>query len=302
LALTMGALAARGELMVCVDGDAVLDPNCVAHIVKPLIEHPRVGAVTGNPRIRTRSTLIGRVQVGEFSSIVGLIKRAQRIYGRVYTVSGVIAAFRKRAVHRAGYWSLDMVTDDIDISWKRQRDHWGIQYQPNALCWILMPETFRGLWRQRLRWAQGGAEVFLRHIRSIWSWRQRRMWALVFEYALSTAWAYALLLAILLWALGKLVALPEGLNVPTIFPPAFWGIMLATACLGQFAVSNLIERRYEPDLGREIFWIIWYPIVFWTITAATSVVGFPRALLKRRGTRAVWVSPDRGIRPSANVR
>ncbi len=31
----------------------------------------------------------------EFSSIIGLIKRTQRIYGRVFTVSGVIAAFRR---------------------------------------------------------------------------------------------------------------------------------------------------------------------------------------------------------------
>ena len=35
------------------------------------------GAVTGNPRVRNRSTILGRLQVSEFSSIIGLIKRAQ---------------------------------------------------------------------------------------------------------------------------------------------------------------------------------------------------------------------------------
>ena len=65
-------------------------------LVAPLIDNPRVGAVTGNPRIRTRSTLIGRIQVGEFSSIIGLIKRTQRVYGQVFTVSGVVAAFAAR--------------------------------------------------------------------------------------------------------------------------------------------------------------------------------------------------------------
>ena len=104
--------------------------------------------------------LLGKIQVGEFASIIGLIKRAQRVYGNVFTVSGVIAAFRRSALHRVGYWSLDMITEDIDVSWLLQMDHWSIQYEPNALCWILMPETFRGLWKQRLRWAQGGTEVF----------------------------------------------------------------------------------------------------------------------------------------------
>jgi poly-beta-1,6-N-acetyl-D-glucosamine synthase len=296
MGLRMGALVARGEYLVCIDADAVLHANAIAHLVAPLLRHPRVGAVTGNPRIRNRSTLLGRIQVGEFSSIIGLIKRAQRIYGNVFTVSGVIAAFRRAALNRIGYWSVDMVTEDIDVSWALELDHWSIQYQPNAVCWILMPETFRGLWKQRLRWAQGGAEVFLKHIKHIWTWRQRRMWMLMSEYIVSVAWAFAWTFSILLWVLGRFVALPGGLNVPTIFPPVYWGLMLATTCLAQFAMALWIESRYEPHLLRSLYWIIWYPTIFWFISLVTAEVGFPRALFKRRGRRAVWTSPDRGFR------
>ena len=74
-----------------------------------MLEHfltdPGVGAVTGNPRIRTRTSLLGRMQVGEFSSIVGLIKRTQQVYGRIFTVSGVITMFRKTALADVGYWA-----------------------------------------------------------------------------------------------------------------------------------------------------------------------------------------------------
>ncbi len=54
--------------------------------------------------------MLGRIQVGEFSSIVGMIKRAQRTFGRLFTVSGVITAFRKSAVHQVDYWSPNMLT------------------------------------------------------------------------------------------------------------------------------------------------------------------------------------------------
>jgi biofilm PGA synthesis N-glycosyltransferase PgaC len=295
MALRMGALVARSEYLVCIDGDAVLDPNATAYIVRPLIDHSRVGAVTGNPRIRTRSTLLGKIQVGEFSSVIGLIKRAQRVYGNIFTVSGVIVAYRRSALHRCGYWSLDTVTEDIDASWKLQVDHWSIQYEPNALCWILMPETFKGLWRQRLRWAQGGAEVFLRQIRHIADWKRRRMWAVVFEYCLSLTWSYALAFSMLLWAIGKFVAMPEGLNVPSIQPPAFWGLLLATTCLIQFGVALRIESRYEHHALGLIGWMIWYPFFFWFISLATTLVGFPKAVAARRGKRATWISPDRGL-------
>jgi len=110
MALRMGALAARSDYLVCIDGDTLLDPEAVAYLVAPLLTHPRVGAVTGNPRVRTRSTLISRIQVGEFSSIIGLIKRAQRVYGQVFTVSGVIAAFGSGHDYRGHRHKLEAAT------------------------------------------------------------------------------------------------------------------------------------------------------------------------------------------------
>jgi len=295
MALRMGALVARSEYLVCVDGDAVLAPNATAYLVRPLINNPRIGAVTGNPRIRTRSTLLGRVQVGEFSSIIGLIKRAQRVYGNIFTVSGVIAAFRRSALHRSGYWSLNMVTEDIDVSWMLQLDHWGVHYEPNAICWILMPETYKGLWRQRLRWAQGGAEVFLKQVGKIGVWRNHRMWMLIFDYCLSVTWSYAFALALLLWAVGLILPLPSWLIVPNILP-RFWGLLLATVNLTQSMVALTIESRYERHLYKTMLWMVWYPFAFWIITMLTAVVGFPKALFKRPGKRAHWVSPHRGFR------
>lgn len=295
MALRMGALAANSDYLVCIDGDAILDPDAVAFLVHPLIKNPRVGAVTGNPRVRTRSTLAGTVQVGEFSSIIGLIKRTQRVYGQVFTVSGVICAFHRSALARVGYWSLDMVTEDIDISWKIQRDHWSIFYEPRALCWILMPETIQGLWKQRLRWAQGGAEILLKNFGVLKYWKNRRMWILLCEFTLSALWAFSFALSILLYLIGLVVHLPAHLHVKSLLPPSFTGLVLAAFCLLQFLISILIERRYEKGLAKTLVWIIWYPLVFWMLNLSTTLVGMPQTMFSKKRQRARWVSPDRGI-------
>jgi len=296
MALRMGAMAANSDVLVCIDGDARLEPDAVAYLCMPLFRHPRVGAVTGNPRIRTRSTLIGRIQVGEFSSIIGLIKRSQRIYGQVFTVSGVCAAFRRQALDEVGYWSLDMITEDIDISWLLQRAGWSIFYEPRALCWILMPETLKGLWKQRLRWAQGGAEVLLKNLDVLRQPSQWRLWVLMLEFCLSSGWAFALALSLGLWLLTPWAGLPPAMAVEAFLPPSAAGLVLAWACLLQFLVSILIERRYEPGLARSLFWIVWYPFVFWMINCLTTLCSFPAVMLRIRRTRARWTSPDRGIR------
>lgn len=296
MGLRAGAVASQHEFLFCVDGDAILHPTAIQWMMWHFINGPRVGAVTGNPRIRNRSTMLGRLQVGEFSSIIGLIKRAQRIYGRIFTVSGVVSGFRKAALHRNRYWNTYMVTEDIDVTWLLQADHWDIRYEPNALCWILMPETFGGLWKQRLRWAQGGVEVLLRYGLRALRWRQRRMWGVVFEYLLSVVWAYVMAAIFVLYLLGLVVPLPETFQVDTVLPQ--WnGVVLGVTCLLQFAVSLIIDSRYEKGLWRVYFWVIWYPLAFWVISMLTTVAAVPKALFTPRDKRAVWTSPDRGVRP-----
>lgn len=294
MGLRMASLMAQGEFLICVDGDALLDPYATVWMMRHFLEGPRVGAVTGNPRIRTRSTLLGKIQVGEFSAILGLIKRAQRVYGRVFTMSGVVSAFRKSALHHVGYWSVDMITEDIDISWRLQLSHWDIRFEPNALCWILMPETLKGLWNQRLRWAQGGSEVLLRYLRHMFRWRARRMWGVYFEYFTSIVWSYTMLLICLIWLWGLCFPLPAEMRLPALIP-AWSGVMLSLTCLLQFAVAMLLDSRYESGLGRCYYVMIWYPLAFWLINLLTIVVALPRALLKKRGERAVWSATDRGI-------
>jgi biofilm PGA synthesis N-glycosyltransferase PgaC len=294
LGLTTAALMTRNEFLICIDSDALLDPHAARWIMWHFLSSARVGAVTGNPRIRNRSTLFGRIQVGEFSSTAGLLKRAQRTYGRLFTMSGVVAAFRKSAVHQVGYWSPEMLTEDIDITWKLEIAKWDVRFEPRALCWILMPETLNGLWRQRLRWAMGGVQVILHRARELRSWRERRMWPIFLEYVVSMAWAYTMMLTFLLWALGKFVDLPQDVQVPTLLP-GFSGVLIGLTCMSQVAIALMMDSRYEKGLFRYYFWMIWYPVIYWIINVFTTVVATPRVLLRRTGKRATWRSPDRGI-------
>ena len=297
VALRTGALLARHEILVCIDGDALLDPHAAHWLVRHFVEQPTVAAVTGNPRIRNRSTILGRVQVGEFSCIVGTIKRAQRTFGRIFTVSGVITAFRRSAVHQVDYWSTDVLTEDIDITWKLYRAGWDVLFEPRALTWILMPETLRGLWKQRLRWAMGGAQTLLKNLDAWLQPAQRFVWPLLLEMMASAAWAYAMLLLVVVWILG--LALPAGSVPPVASPlvPQSGGLLVSAVCLVQFVFSTGMDARYDRGLARILFWMIWYPVAFWMIGAATTTVAYPRVIARRRGKRARWISPDRGIRP-----
>ncbi|WP_051516606.1 poly-beta-1,6-N-acetyl-D-glucosamine synthase [Herbaspirillum sp. RV1423] len=296
VAMCVGALLANSEYLVCIDGDALLEVDACSWMMSHFV-HPHVGAVTGNPRIRNRSTLLGKIQVGEFSSIVGIIKRAQRIYGRIFSVSGVVAAFRKSALAEVDFWTPDMITEDVDVTWKLQRAGWEVRFEPKAKCWILMPETFAGLWKQRLRWAQGGSEVFLRNADIFLHWKHRHMWPMFIELAASLLWVYAtasltviLLIAFLLGESTPMQPWQSILSTQSTF------FILIISSLIQFSFGLYLDSRYEKDLWKTYVWIIWYPFVYWIMIACATLVGFPKALFRKKGQRAVWTSPDRGFK------
>jgi biofilm PGA synthesis N-glycosyltransferase PgaC len=294
-ALNAGCLMAKGDFILSIDADALLDKECLKWMAMQFNKSPRLGAITGNPRVLNRTTLLGKIQTGEYATIIGFIKRAQRILGKVLTVSGVVAAFRKKALASVGFWDTDMVTEDIDITWKLEKKFWDVRYEPKAICWILVPETLRGLWKQRVRWAQGGIEVLKKH-NDIWQdWRQRRLWPVYMEYACSVLWVFSFWTLIILWAEQAIFNVPVPIRLLPPVPPMWTGSILALVCLMQFALSLFIDSHYDKKIFRYLFWVIWYPFVYWMINAFAVVMAVPKALFKKKGTRAVWKSPDRGI-------
>ena len=295
-ALYLGLMAAKGEFLICVDGDSYLDKNCIrymmAHFLNPN-NGERVGAVTGNPRVRNRSSLFAKIQLCEYASIISMIKRTQRIWGKVMTVSGVVVAYRKRALLDCGLWDRDMVTEDIAVTWKLERNFWDIRYEPNALCWMLVPESLKGLIKQRKRWAQGGQEVMLRHAGIFKSWRRRRMYPVYFEQIMSIAW-------VLLWLLLTVTEIYKlAYNMDSYIPYIWKSQFLSVVCMIQFTVALLLESRYDKGIFKYMISAAWYPIIYWVVNGMVSLMALPGTIFKRKQKLVIWKSPDRGIKTSS---
>lgn len=207
-----------------------------------------------------------------------------------------------------------MLTEDMDVTWKLQLQHWVVRFEPHALAWILMPETIKGLWAQRLRWAMGGLQIIGRY-KTMWrDWRTYSMWPLFCEHLLSILWACSVgtvlavsFLQLVFSLVGKVAArlapgwlqglAPDAATATSVTAllPEFSGVIITTTCLLQMLLSTLLDRHYDPSILRYYLWVIWYPLGFWLVNMLTSLVAIPKILFRKPGTRARWVSPDRGM-------
>jgi biofilm PGA synthesis N-glycosyltransferase PgaC len=277
MALNDAVLCAQAELLLVMDADAVPDRKLLRAMV-PHFRWGRVAAVAGNPRVRNTGNLLCRLQAIEFSSVIGLMRRAQRIWGRVMCVSGVVGMFRKSAIVDAGLFSPGMATEDIDLTWKLQTKFYDIRYEPSALVWMIVPETVGVWWKQRRRWALGLGQVLRRYAVVFTDWRWRRMHPLYIESALSYVWALTFIVITGFWILSYAVGHPPRGGSPI---PNFWGMLLYTFCLVQLACGTWMDSKHDPDIARHYPVSIIYPTFYWFLLTITSAVYTTKGLLKR---------------------
>jgi biofilm PGA synthesis N-glycosyltransferase PgaC len=290
LAINDALPLARGEIVLTLDADAEPEPGLLAAMV-PHFRAARVAAVTGNPRVRNTDTFLARLQAVEFTSIISLLRRSQRVWGRIVTVSGVVAAFRRSALFDVGGFSPNMPTEDIEVTWKLQRRFYDVRYEPNAVVWMTVPGSLRGLFKQRLRWARGLMQVLRKHYGVMLEWRFRRMWPIFVESSLSILWALCFVVLTTLWILSYAAGYPPVGASPI---PNFWGMTIGTLCLLQLAIGTLVDRRYDRDIWRYFPYAVYYPIIYWALLALATVLSLRYLFVRPQQHSVTWTTQRSG--------
>jgi len=273
-----------GEIVLALDADAVVDFGILRAIV-PHFNSARVAAVTGNPRVANRRTLLSKIQLIEFTSIVGLLRRAQRVWGRIQTVSGVVVAFRKGALYDVGLFDPSMATEDIDMSWRLQKRFWDIRYEPKALVWMQVPETLRGLWRQRRRWAVGLGQVLRRHGGILGRRKNVRFWPVAYEAILSILWSACFVILTTLWIVSYSMGIPPVGAYPI---PNFWGMIIASTCITQLAAGVVLDRHYDRSILPYAGIAVLYPLIYWALMSTIAFFFTPVGFFRRRPKITLW--------------
>ena len=286
--LNLGFRRARHELVISCDADTHMHSLAPKLLVARLLRSRLNAAVAAGPHVTNRTNLLCAMQVLEAESIIGLIRRAGALRGRVGTVAGVLALFRRQRVLEVGGLRGEMATEDIDLTWRLLRAGWHTTYEPGALIGMQVPASLSALWAQRCRWARGQGEVLHEHLGSLLHWRQRGLWLLALESMLSLVWVAA-------WAVALAIA-AIALFVPgwdTIFGFALaWGVAIAVVATVQVAFALIIDSRHDPRVLRAFLLGPVYPLFFWMISALAAIRAELPALI--RGPveqRIVWDLP-----------
>ena len=322
-AINAGISIARGELVVIVDADSILEPEAITRAVIPFeIDPDHCMAVGGGIRVANGSKIVdGRlVSTGLSRRGVGATQVLEYLRGFFATriawsemnglllISGAFGVFQRDLLVALGGFSKDTLGEEMEMTMRirhmlrPQMKGARVEFAADAVCWTEVPSTLGGLRTQRIRWHTGLLDNLRMHK------------AMVARPRFGAAGTFAMPYLILFEALEPLVEVLGFMIVITllILNAVNWTYLVAFFLIATLtgelmsAASLLVEeigfRRYRAlDLLRLTAWglleAMWFrpPMAWWRLKATFfALIGrrpgwgtIPRGATLEQPTQAV---------------
>jgi len=274
------------DLVMVVDADTRLAPGAIPRLADAFADE-RVAGATANIRVKGAESLLAKMQMVEFASIIGLLKRANSVWGGLFTVSGAACCFRTSVVRSMGGFASPSITEDIELSWRLQTAGHRLVYVPGAVAHVEVPDRLPGLWKQRRRWSQGMTEVLRLH-GAVWRSATPSLMVFAVECLLSMLWAVALTATLITSVIFPLFDGKPGYALPM---PEFWHYFSAGLFAAQTAMAMLYDNHYAPIPWRFFPLCLLYPIYFVIVILPSSLLGWPAGLFS--SNTSTWERSER---------
>jgi poly-beta-1,6 N-acetyl-D-glucosamine synthase len=161
-ALNTGINVAKGEFIVCIDADTLLDKNVIQQLIKHF-KDPKIAAVAGNVKVGNRRGLLTKLQALEYVVGINLHRRSEANLQKVTVVPGPIGAFRTSVIKEIGLFEGDTFAEDADITFRILKAGYKTVFEARAFAYTEAPTSMTSLAKQRYRWYRGTLQVLSKH-------------------------------------------------------------------------------------------------------------------------------------------
>lgn len=188
---------------------------------------------------------------------------------------GAFSLYKTDAVRAVQGWP-DAIGEDIVLTWKFLARRWRVYFEPLAVAFTDVPESFRHLVRQRSRWARGMIEA----LKLLKPWNHPSVYA-KYLTGCNLLMPYLDLVYTFCWLPGLVLA----------FFGIFWIVGPATLLVLPLTfIQNFILYRYQSRVFRSLnlhirknlFGFIAYVLFYQMVMSPVSVYGYVQEALQRK--------------------
>ena len=230
-------------------------------------------------KVGNRGSLVTDLQALE--DVVGIttFRRAFDLLGVVTVVPGCLGLFRRDAIESVGRYSGDTIGEDFDLTIELLERGYRIRHS-NAVVTTEAPDSWRDLYRQRLRWFRGNVQTVVKHRRVLADDSFGLLHRVGFPY--------------LVLSMSVLPALGVVILVVVLWQAAVGSLAQFAGPFGLFSLLQVLLSLLAPRIEDDDLWLARY--------APLSLVGYKQfldAVLVKgiadvlRYTDLAWTGPER---------
>lgn len=208
-ALDAGLKVAKGELVAVFDADFLPEPDFLRRVVPHFLEDTNVGMVQARwGHLNREANLLTRVQALMLDGHHLVENRARYASGWLFNFSGTGGMWRKQAIHDAGGWQHDTLTEDLDLSYRAQLFGWKFVYRENVVTPAELPEDVSAFRAQQFRWAKGTVQTARKLMKRVMTSDLRLGQRVEAFFHLTPHFAYPLMVLLSVLLLPALILMP----------------------------------------------------------------------------------------------
>jgi poly-beta-1,6-N-acetyl-D-glucosamine synthase len=268
------------EYVMTLDADTLLHRSAVRHIVSRMLSAPQdTCAVAGSVLVKnSRENLLARLQEWDYFLGIASIKRMQGLYQGTLVAQGAFSLYKTKMIEDVGGWP-DAIGEDIVLTWNLLKNQGRVYFEPLAVAFTEVPESFKHFFRQRSRWARGMIEA----LKIIKPW-QHPVKYIKYLTGINLIMPYLDVVYTFCWIPGLVLAM-FGI---------FWVIGPMTLLVLPLAlIQNFILYQYQRGVFRDLdlrirknkFGFVIYVLFYQIIMSPVSVVGYFQEIFS---TSRVW--------------
>jgi len=152
-AVNLGIENAETEFVGCLDADSFVDPKALKRIMR-YFEDPETMAVTPALKVYKSGNLVEMIQNMEYKMSI-FMRKMFSFLDALQVTPGPFSIFRKKVFNELGPYKHAYNTEDLEYALRMQSKHYKIENAHDAFVYTVAPATFKGLYRQRVRWITG---------------------------------------------------------------------------------------------------------------------------------------------------
>lgn len=192
------------ELVACMDADSFPEPDFLQKTVGYL-EQDGVRGVTPAMKVDEPETLAQKVIWAEYVFQI-FLRKVFAMFDVQYVMPGPGSLYETEYLRELGGWDETTLTEDMEVAFRMMED--GAVLENSAVAYVdtHSPETWKGLFRQRVRWYRGYIQNFVDYIHVFGNPRHGNLG--VFFLPFNTLWLFLTVFFTLhfLYNLGTMLA------------------------------------------------------------------------------------------------